>query len=46
MAAVGSLQVCAGHETGCESLVHAMLQTYKDQSSSECSFAGGCFESI
>ena len=31
--AVGSLQVCAGQEAGCESLVHAMREIYEDQSS-------------
>ena len=33
ISAVGSLQVCAGQEAGCESLVHAMQKTYEDQSS-------------
>ena len=28
---VGSLKVCAGQETGCESLVHAMHEIYEDQ---------------
>ena len=28
---VGSLQVCAGHEAGCEAAVHAMDLIYKDQ---------------
>ena len=31
--AVGSLQVCAGQEAGCESLVHVMHEIYEDQSS-------------
>ena len=29
---VGSLQVCAGQDAGCESLIHAMGTIYKDQS--------------
>ena len=33
ISAVGSLQVCAGQEAGCESLVHAMHVIYEDQSS-------------
>ena len=32
IASVGSLQVCAGHEAGCESLIHAMRTVYKEQS--------------
>ena len=28
---VGSLQVCAGHDTGCESLIHAMQRIYQDE---------------
>ena len=31
--AVGSLQVCAGQEAVCESLVHAIYEIYEDQSS-------------
>ena len=31
ISAVGSLQVCAGQETGCESIVHAMHEIYEDQ---------------
>ena len=33
ISADGSLQVCAGQEAGCESLVHAMHEIYEDQSS-------------
>ena len=33
ISAVGSLQVCAGQEVGCESLVHAIHEIYEDQSS-------------
>ena len=33
ISAVGSLQVCAGQEIGCESLVHAIHVIYEDQSS-------------
>ena len=33
ISAIGSLQVCAGQEAGCESLVHAMHEIYEDQSS-------------
>ena len=33
ISAVGSLQVCAGQEAGCESLVHTMHEIYEDQSS-------------
>ena len=33
VSAFGSLQVCAGQEAGCESLVHAMHEIYEDQSS-------------
>ena len=33
MSAVGSLQVCAGQEAGCESLVHTIHELYEDQSS-------------
>ena len=33
ISAVGSLQVCAGQEAGCESLVHAMHEIYDDHSS-------------
>ena len=29
---VGSLQVCAGQDAGCESLIHAMRTIYEDQS--------------
>ena len=29
---VGSLQVCAGQDSGCESLIHAMSTIYEDQS--------------
>ena len=29
---VGSLQVCAGQDAGCESLIHAMQTIYEDQS--------------
>ena len=32
VSAVGSLQVCAGQEAGCELLVYAMHEIYKDQS--------------
>ena len=32
IASVGSLQVCAGHEAGCESLIHAMRTVYKENS--------------
>ena len=28
---VGSLQGCAGHEAGCESLIHAMHSVYEKQ---------------
>ena len=41
MSAVGSLQVCAGQEAGCESLVHAIHELHEDQSSEA---ASGCFE--
>ena len=33
MSALGSLQVCAGYEAGCESLVHAKHEIHEDQSS-------------
>ena len=33
ISAVGSLQVCAGEESGCESLVKAIHEIYEDQSS-------------
>ena len=29
---IGSLQVCAGQDTGCESLIHTMRTIYEDQS--------------
>ena len=32
IASVGSLQVCAGHEAGCQSLIHAKRTVYKEQS--------------
>ena len=32
ISAVGLLQVCAGQEAGCESLVHVMHEIYEDQS--------------
>ena len=28
---VGSLQICAGHETGCEAAIHAMDSLFKDE---------------
>ena len=33
ISAAGSLQVCAGQEAGCESLLHAMHKIYEDRSS-------------
>ena len=35
MKSVGSLQVCAGHEAGCEALVHAMKHLFDDEESTE-----------
>ncbi|XP_066911371.1 uncharacterized protein [Clytia hemisphaerica] len=35
MSSVGSLQVCAGHEAGCEALVHAMKQIFDHEESTE-----------
>ena len=32
VASMGSLQVCTGHEAGCESLIHAMRTNYKEHS--------------
>ena len=32
MQSVGSLQVCAGEDAGCESSIHAMRTIYEDQS--------------
>ena len=32
VASVGFLQVCAGHKTKCESLIHAMREVYEEQS--------------
>ena len=32
------MQVCAGQETGCESLVHTMHEIYEDQSSEANTF--------
>lgn len=32
MNSVGSIQVCAGHEAGCESIVHAMRSIFEDES--------------
>ena len=32
MYSVGALQVCAGHEAGCEALVHAMRHIFDDES--------------
>ena len=29
--AVGSLQLCAGQEAGCEAAVHAMIQVFKEE---------------
>ena len=29
---VGSLKVCAGHEVGCESLIHAKCTVFEEQS--------------
>ena len=34
-ASVGSLQVCAGHEAGCEALVHAMKHIFENEESAE-----------
>ena len=31
IASVGALQTCAGHEAGCEALVHAMHQIFQDE---------------
>ena len=31
VSSVGSLQVCAGHDAGCEALVHAMRSIYEDE---------------
>ena len=45
---VGSLQVCAGQDVGCESLIHAMRRIYEDQSSEVVSLvdASNAFNSI
>ena len=32
---VGSLQVCAGHDAGCESLIHAMQAMYQDETTED-----------
>ena len=33
ISSVGSLQVCAGHETGCETIIHAMHKIYEEDKS-------------
>ena len=33
ISSVGTLQVCAGHEAGCESIIHAMHEIYNDEES-------------
>ena len=33
ISSVGSLQVCAGHEAGCESIIHAMHKIYEEDES-------------
>ena len=45
---VGSLQVCAGQDTGCESLIHAMRTIYEDQSAEKVLLidASNAFNSI
>ena len=35
MTSVGSLQVCAGHEAGCEALIHAMKHIFENEESAE-----------
>ena len=35
MTSVGSLQVCAGHEAGCEALIHAMKNIFENEQSAE-----------
>ena len=32
VASAGSLQVCAGHQAGCEPLIHSMRSVYEEQS--------------
>ena len=45
---VGSLQVCAGQDAGCESLIHAMRTIYEDQSAETVLLVGAsnAFNSI
>ena len=31
IASVGTLQVCAGHEAGCEAIVHTMRKIFEDE---------------
>ena len=33
VSSVGSLQVCAGHEAGCEAIIHAMHSIFEEESS-------------
>ena len=43
ISSVGSLQVCAGHEAGCELIIHAMHKIYEEESSN---FTSRCLQCI